>query len=181
LLCAKRVWRCPDPGCPRLTFTEEHPLARPRAKLTTPAAKWATGTLQRFDTSVSALAHQLGVSWHTAWDAVRVEAVRRIGATDRLQGVDALGVDEHVWSHTGPPGSSMVTGIVDHTRDTDGIVHARLFRDAPERPTPAGSRNAAPGSPRGSRRQRWIRSAATLTRSAMSCPEPSLSWMRSMS
>jgi transposase len=133
LLWAKGVWRCPDPGCPRLTFTEEHPLARPRAKLTTRAAKWATGTLQRFDTSVSALAHQLGVSWHTAWDAVRVEAVRRIGATDRLQGVDALGVDEHVWSHTGPPGSSVVTGIVDHTRDTDGIVHARLLDLVPGR------------------------------------------------
>lgn len=31
---AKRVWRCPDPDCPRTTFTEEHPpaarVARPR-------------------------------------------------------------------------------------------------------------------------------------------------------
>jgi transposase len=32
------------------------------------------GGLQRFDTSVSALAHQLGVSWHTAWDAIKAEA-----------------------------------------------------------------------------------------------------------
>ncbi|WP_259678268.1 helix-turn-helix domain-containing protein [Arthrobacter oryzae] len=56
---------------------------------------WATDALQAFDTSVSALAHQLGVSWHTVWDAVRVEASRRIAATERLEGVDALGVDEH--------------------------------------------------------------------------------------
>ncbi|WP_370525977.1 transposase family protein [Pseudarthrobacter sp. NBSH8] len=28
LLWAKRVWRCPDPGCPRMTFTEEHPPGR---------------------------------------------------------------------------------------------------------------------------------------------------------
>jgi transposase len=47
--------------------------------------------------------------------------------------VDALGVDEHVWSHTGPPGSGMVTGIVDHTRDAHGMVHARLLDLVPGR------------------------------------------------
>ncbi len=108
LLWAKRVWRCPDPDCPRATFTEEHPLAGPRAKLTTRAVGWATDALQRFDTSVSALAHQLGVSWHTVWDAIKAEVTRRIKSSDRLAGVDALGVDEHVWAHTGPPGSGMV-------------------------------------------------------------------------
>ncbi|MET4096680.1 transposase family protein [Arthrobacter sp. UYCu712] len=41
LLWAKRLWRCPDPGCPRTTFTEEHPLAGPRAKLTARAVSWA--------------------------------------------------------------------------------------------------------------------------------------------
>jgi transposase len=46
-----------------------------------------------------------------------------------LQGEDALGVDEHVWSHTGPPG----TGIADHTRDANGIVHARLLDLVPGR------------------------------------------------
>lgn len=47
--------------------------------------------------------------------------------------MDALGVDEHVWSHTGPPGSGMVAGIVDHTRDAGGIVHARLLDLVPGR------------------------------------------------
>lgn len=94
---------------------------------------WATDALQRFDTSVSALAHQLGVSWHIVWDAVRVEASRRIADTARFDGVDALGVDEHVWAHTGPPGTGMVTGIVDHTRDADGAVHARLLDLVPGR------------------------------------------------
>jgi transposase len=133
LLWAKRVWRCPDPDCPRTTFTEEHALAGPRAKLTARAVAWATDGLQRFDTSVSALAHQLGVSWHTAWDAIKAEAARRIAAAGRLTGVDALGVDEHVWSHTGPPGTGMVTGIVDHTRDAHGVVHARLLDLVPGR------------------------------------------------
>ncbi|MFF2243293.1 transposase [Arthrobacter sp. NPDC058130] len=88
---------------------------------------WATDALQHFDTSVSALAHQHRVSWHTVWHAVRVEASRRIAAPDRFEGVNALGVDEHVRAHTGPAGSGMVTGIVDHTRDADGTVHARLL------------------------------------------------------
>ncbi|WP_374068737.1 transposase family protein [Arthrobacter sp. PvP102] len=26
LLWAKRVWGCPDPDCPRTTFSEEHPV-----------------------------------------------------------------------------------------------------------------------------------------------------------
>lgn len=127
LIWAKRVWRCTDGDCPAGTFTESHPLAGPRAKLTSRAVTWATDALARFDTSVSALAHQLGVSWHTTWDAIKPEATRRTTATGRLEGVNALGVDEHVWSHTGPPGSGMVTGIVDHTLDANGVIHARLL------------------------------------------------------
>jgi transposase len=133
LLWAKRLWRCPDPDCPRTVFTEKHSLAGPRAKLTARAATWSTDALERFDTSVSALAHQLGVSWHTVWDAVEIEANRRLKVTGRLSGIDALGVDEHLWTHTGFPGSGMVTGIVDHTRDANGVVHARLLDLVPGR------------------------------------------------
>jgi transposase len=77
--------------------------------------------------------HQLGVSWHTVWDAVKSEATGRISATGRLAGADELGVDEHVWSHTGRPGTGMVTGIVDHTRDQNGVMHARLLDLVPRR------------------------------------------------
>lgn len=48
-----------------------------------------------------------------------------------------LGVDEHIWSHTSPPGSGMVTGIVDHTRDAHGAVHARLLDLVPGRSSKA--------------------------------------------
>lgn len=115
------------PRLPETTFTEKHPLAGPRAKLTARAVAWATYALQHFNTSVSALPHHLGVSWHTVWDAVRAEAARRVADGGRLKCADALGVDEHVWSHTGPPGTGMVTGIVDQARDADGNVHARLL------------------------------------------------------
>ncbi|WP_298251767.1 ISL3 family transposase [uncultured Arthrobacter sp.] len=133
LVWSKRIWRCPDPGCPTTTFTEEHPLASPRSKLTGRAIGWAVDALSRYDTSVSALAYQLGVSWHTLWDAITPEAIRRTTGPGRLTGVDALGVDEHVWAHTGPPGTGMVTGIVDHTRDANGVVHARLLDLVPGR------------------------------------------------
>lgn len=176
------VWRCPDDDCLRTTFTEEHQLAGPRSKLTARAARWAIDGLQRFDTSVSALAHQLGASWHTALDAIRAEAIRRIGIPERLSGVNALGVDEHVWSHIGPPGSGVVTGIVDHTRDAKGGMHARLldpFRAGRGRLTLTGSRTEALGSPRVSRPRRWTRFAATPTLSATRCPKRSPSWTRS--
>jgi transposase len=125
---------------------------------------WATDALQHFDTPVSALAHQLGVSWHTAWHAIKAEATRRIAASGSLTGVDALGVDEHVWSHTGPPGSGMVTGIVDHTLDAQGVVHARLLDLVEGRSGKAYAGwvlNAARISPPRSGPPRWIRSAAT--------------------
>jgi transposase len=108
LLWAKRVWRCPDPDCPRTTFTEEHELAGPRAKLTARAVAWATDGLQRFDTSVSALAHQLGVSWHTVWDAIKAEAREH-----PLQ----QGYEPFSFQDTEPVSpsttKSLVTGIVD--------------------------------------------------------------------
>ncbi|MCO4252586.1 ISL3 family transposase [Pseudarthrobacter sp. MDT3-9] len=130
---AKRLWRCPDEHCPRKVFSEEHPLAGKRAILTSRAVRWAVDALEKYDTSVSALAHQLGVSWRALWKGVEAEATRRLGKPERLAGIDALGVDEHVWTHTGFPGTGMVTGIIDHTRDADGNVHARLLDLVPGR------------------------------------------------
>ncbi len=133
LLWAKRLWRCPDEHCPTQVFSEQHALAGKRAILTRRAIRWATDALQRYDTSVSALAHQLGVSWRSLWKGIEAEARLRINRPARLTGIDALGVDEHVWTHTGFPGSGVVTGIIDHTRDAHGTVHARLLDLVPGR------------------------------------------------
>lgn len=130
---AKRLCRCPDEHCPKKVFSEEHPLAGRRAILTARAIRWATDALEKYDTSVSALAHQLGVSWQALWTGIEAEARRRIGRPERLAGIDALGVDEHVWTHTGLPGAGMVTGIIDHTRDEHGNVRARLLDLVPGR------------------------------------------------
>ncbi|WP_249033778.1 ISL3 family transposase [Kocuria rosea] len=74
-----------------------------------------------------------GVSRRTARRANQLKATRRTSTAERLVGVDALGVDEHVWSHTGPPGTGMATGIVDHSRDERGRVRARLLDLVPGR------------------------------------------------
>ncbi|WP_308011601.1 transposase [Arthrobacter sp. SO5] len=108
-------------------------MAGKRAILTHRAIRWATDALEKYDTPVSALAHQLGVSWRSLWKGIELEARLRINRPGRLSGVDALGVDEHVWTHAGFPGSGMVTGVIDHTRDANGSVHARLLDLVPGR------------------------------------------------
>lgn len=124
----KRVWRCAEPACPRGTFSEVHDLAAPRARLTSRAIRWATDALTFDDTTVSAIARHLGVDWHTCWDAVEAEAARRVSDPARLQGVTVLGVDEHIWrpSRVGDADRA-VTGMVDLTRDEQGVLHARLL------------------------------------------------------
>ena len=72
-------------------------MAGHRAALTRRAITWAVEAVEADDTTVSALARRLGVGWHTLWRAVRVEAAGRVVRPGRLDGVEPLGVDEHVW------------------------------------------------------------------------------------
>ena len=130
----KRLWRCPDTACPRGTFSEDHPMLAPRAKLTARAIGWATDALAEDDTTVSALARHLGVDWHTCWDAIEVEATRRLAEPARLDGVRTLGVDEHVWRPSRIGDSQRAaTAMVDLTRDEHGQLHARLLDVVPGR------------------------------------------------
>jgi transposase len=134
LVWLKRVWRCAEPGCPQLTWTETHELIAPRATLTSRAIGWAIDALAHDDTTVSALARHLRVGWHTLWRAVRVEADARTSRPGRLDGVRTLGVDEHIWRPGRfRDGERAVTGMVDLTRDADGRLHARLLDVRPGR------------------------------------------------
>lgn len=130
----KRIWRCTEPACPVVTFSEQHALIARRAKLTARAIGWATDALAHDDTTVSALARHLGVDWHTLWDAIELEATRRLADPARLKGVSVLGVDEHIWrpSRIGDAARA-VTGMVDLTRDEHGRLHARLLDVVPGR------------------------------------------------
>jgi transposase len=123
----KRIWRCPEAACPVGTFSEEHELAGPRAKLTRRAAVWAADALELDDTTVSALARRLGVDWHTAWAGIKVEAGRRVADPKRLDGIRTLGVDEHIWKPSRIGTDRAVTSMVDLTRGEDGQLRARLL------------------------------------------------------
>jgi transposase len=122
-----RIWRCRERVCPAGTFSEAHAVAPPRMRLTTRAVAWAVDALSYDDTTVSALARHLGVDWHTAWDAIEVEAKARTSDPARLKGVKTLGVDEHIWRPSRIGVDRAVTIMVDLSRDQAGCLHARLL------------------------------------------------------
>jgi transposase len=77
--------------------------------------------------TVARVAEGLGVAWNTANDAVLAEGKRvLIEDPHRLDGVQVLGVDEHVWRHT-RRGDKYVTVIIDLTPIRDGSGPARLL------------------------------------------------------
>jgi len=134
----RRTWSCPDPGCGVGTFAETvATLAAPRARLTSRAIWWAIGQLRTAHATVAGLARALGVDWHTLWAAIRPRLEDLAADESRFAGVVALGVDEHVWHHTpakaATKGPTMLTGMVDLTRDAGGRVRARLLDLVPGR------------------------------------------------
>ncbi len=136
LIWRQRVWRCPDPGCPRGTFMEQvGALVGPRGSITTRAISWAITSLRTQHATIAGLARQLGVSWWTLWRAIKPELERLAADPKRFVGVSSLGVDEHIWHHGDPrkKGPKELTGMVDLTRDKNGKVHARLLDLVPGR------------------------------------------------
>jgi transposase len=178
-----RMWRCREPACPAGTFSEAHGLAPPRMVLTTRAVAWATSALSYDDTTVSALARHLGVDWHTAWDAIEVEARARTADPNRLKGVRTLGVDEHIWRPSRIGVDRAVTVMVDLSRDQAGCLHARLL-DAVVGRSGSVYRAWLKAQPEGFidgvEQAAWIRSAATPTPSTTSSRTRSRCWTPSM-
>ncbi len=123
----KRIWRCAEQSCLVETWTEDHPYAVKRSKLTARAISWAVDALRHDDTTVSAIARHLGVDWHTAWNGIKAETRRRVRKPERLKGVKTLGVDEHIWRPSMRSTNKAVTVMVDLTRDENGCLHARLL------------------------------------------------------
>ena len=83
----KRLWRCRKPACSTGCSAKPNGSAPPRAVLTR-RRRVATDALAH-DMSVSVLARQLGVDWHTAWNAIGLEARARTSDPQRLAGVKA--------------------------------------------------------------------------------------------
>lgn len=99
------------------------------------ACWWAVRQLRREHASVLGLARQLGTSWKTVWRSVR--PLLQVMDTDpsRFDGVQILGVDEHIWHHVSPirRGPKELTGMVNLTRDEHGNTRAALLDLVPGR------------------------------------------------
>ena len=80
-------------------------------------------------TTISAIAAELGVSWHTASTiAMRTTAdLVAAAAPDRLAGVRVIGVDEHRWAPRRIGSNGFVTLIIDLTPTHDHSGPARLL------------------------------------------------------
>ncbi len=94
-----RRYRCSH--CGHVWRQDTTRAAEPRAKLSRRALRWALEAIVTQHLTVARVAEGLGVAWNTANDAVLAEGKRvLIEDPHRLDGVTAIGVDEHVWRHT---------------------------------------------------------------------------------
>ena len=130
----KGTWRCAELSCPGGVVTEQdEAIAASWALLSTRACGWAIGQLRREHASVLGLARQLGTMWRTVWRAIEPVVERMAADESRFEGVNVLGVDEHVWHHVstkpiadGGRGPKEFTGMVDFSRDSKARTRARL-------------------------------------------------------
>ena len=125
LLVTVRRYRCT--GCAHVWRQDTSRAAEPRSKLSRRALRWALEGLVVAHLTVARVAEGLAVSWNTANSAVLAEG-RRVLIDDptRFDGVQVVGVDEHVWRHT-RKGDKYVTVIIDLTPIRDGTGPARLL------------------------------------------------------
>ena len=125
LLVRVRRYRCEH--CRRTWRQDIAKVAAPRAKISRGALIWALTGIVVDHLTVSRVAAGLGVSWHTANSAILAEGKRMlIDDPDRFDGVNTIGVDEHVWRHT-RFGDKYVTVIIDLTPARNKTGPARLL------------------------------------------------------
>lgn len=125
LLVRVRRYKCS--GCGRSWREDLTAAAAERAKLSRRGMRWALEGIVIDHLTVSRVAAGLGVSWHTANDAVLAEGRRvLIDNPGRFDGVRVLGVDEHVWRHT-RSGDKYVTVIIDLTPVREKTGPSRLL------------------------------------------------------
>ena len=125
LLITVRRYRCAE--CGHVWRQDTSKAAEPRAKLSRRALRWALESIVVAHLTVARIAEGLAVSWNTANDAVLAEGQRAlIDDPKRFDGVQVIGVDEHVWRHT-RRGDKYVTVVIDLTPVRDDTGPARLL------------------------------------------------------
>ncbi len=94
LIWVKRIWRCRYERCPVGTWTETSEAILPRMSMTERARAEACRRVGEDADSVAAVARGFGAGWHTVMATVRDHGRMRVEDPARLDGVEALGVDE---------------------------------------------------------------------------------------
>ena len=113
----KRRWLCPDPDCDVHTWTETSPEIAPRAALTERARRRIARMVNVDGDSIASAAVAFGVGWHAANRAVTDYTDPEVDAEDRLEGVEAIGVDEKRFLNATPTRRTVfTTQIVDLDR-----------------------------------------------------------------
>lgn len=131
LLVRLRRFACTH--CRRVWRQDTSSLAEPRARLTRSAVEWGLRALALECMSVCRVAAALGISWHTANNAILASAqATLLDDPHRFDGVEVLGVDEHVWRHT-RRGDRYVTVMIDLTPVRHRSGPARLVDVVPGR------------------------------------------------
>ena len=123
-------YRCLTPQCGRAVFNQDlGKLAAPRASTTRRCARYVLRRLMIDRTTISAIAAELGVSWHTVSSIAMRATADLIAAAgpDRLAGVRVIGVDEHRWAPRRRGAEGFVTLIIDLTPVLDRPAPARLL------------------------------------------------------
>ena len=123
-------YRCLTPECGRAVFNQDlGKLAAPRSSTTRRCARYVLRRLMIDRTTISAIAAELGVSWHTVSSIAMRATAALIAAAgpDRLAGVKVIGVDEHRWAPRRHGTQGFVTLIIDLTPTHDQTGPARLL------------------------------------------------------
>ena len=124
LVVRLRRYRCG--ACGHLWRQDMSKAGQPRSKLSRRALRWALEGLVVAHLTVARITEGLAVSWNTANDAVLVQGQRvLVNDPSRFDGVQVIGVDEHVWRHT-RKGDKYVTVIIDLTAVRHDTGPARL-------------------------------------------------------
>src|SRR6188472_1243993 len=94
-------YRCVTLDCGRVVFCQDlGKLAAPRSATTRRCVRYVLRRLTIDRTTISAIAAELGVSWHTV-NTIAMRATADLVAAagpDRLAGVTVIGIDEHRWA-----------------------------------------------------------------------------------
>jgi transposase len=123
-------YRCLTVSCGRAVFNQDlGKLAAARSSTTRRCARYVLRRLMIDRTTVSAIAAELGVTWHTVSSIAMRATAGLIASTgaDRLTGVRVIGVDEHRWAPRRRGAQGFVTLIIDLTPVHDQTGPARLL------------------------------------------------------